>query len=92
LPLIESSQHKLPIIARNIPVSREVAGEHAFYFIGLEPKDLSQTVKDWIELFESKKHLGLEGMPWSTWSEWALQLLETFGLEKLGKDLYLAPS
>ncbi|MFT7260191.1 MAG: glycosyltransferase involved in cell wall biosynthesis, partial [Glaciecola sp.] len=85
LPLIEAAQHKLPIIARNIPVSREVAGEHAFYFTGLEPKDLAQTVKDWIELFESKKHPGSEGMPWLTWSESASQLLDTLGIEKPGK-------
>src|SRR5262249_2265090 len=30
LPLIEAAQHKLPIIARDIPVFREVAGESAF--------------------------------------------------------------
>ncbi|MFZ2159654.1 MAG: glycosyltransferase, partial [Bradyrhizobium sp.] len=32
LPLIEAAQHGLPIIARDIPVFREVAREHAFYF------------------------------------------------------------
>jgi glycosyltransferase involved in cell wall biosynthesis len=85
LPLIEAAHHKLPIIARDIPVFREVVGENAFYFTGLEPKDLAQTVKDWIELFESKKHPGSEGMPWLTWSESASQLLDTLGIEKPGK-------
>ena len=32
LPLIEAARHKLPIIARDIPVFREVAGEHALLF------------------------------------------------------------
>ena len=32
LPLIEAAQHGLPIIARDIPVFVEVAGEHAYYF------------------------------------------------------------
>jgi glycosyltransferase involved in cell wall biosynthesis len=32
LPLIEAAQHKLPIVARDIPVFREVAGSHAHYF------------------------------------------------------------
>jgi glycosyltransferase involved in cell wall biosynthesis len=32
LPLIEAAKHKLPIICRDIPVFREVASEHAFYF------------------------------------------------------------
>jgi len=39
LPLIEVTRHKLPIIARDIPVFREVIGEHGFYFKGLDPLD-----------------------------------------------------
>jgi glycosyltransferase involved in cell wall biosynthesis len=34
LTLIEAARHGLPIIARDIPVFREVAGEHAYYFRG----------------------------------------------------------
>jgi len=36
LPLIEAAQHNFAIIARDIPVFREVAGEHAYYFDGKE--------------------------------------------------------
>jgi glycosyltransferase involved in cell wall biosynthesis len=50
LPLIEAAQHKLPIIARDIPVFREVAREHAFYFKGTEPDDLSTALKEWIAM------------------------------------------
>ena len=32
LPLIEAAKHGLPIFGRDIPVFREVAGEHASYF------------------------------------------------------------
>lgn len=32
LPLIEAAQHKLPIIARDIPIFREVSSEYAYYF------------------------------------------------------------
>ena len=32
LPLIEAARRHLPIIARDIPVFREVAGDHAYYF------------------------------------------------------------
>ena len=32
LPLIEAARQGLPIIARDIPVFHEVAGEFAFYF------------------------------------------------------------
>ena len=38
LPLIEAAQYGLPIIARDIPVFREVAGENAYYFCGEDPQ------------------------------------------------------
>ncbi len=34
LPLIEAAQHHIPMIIRDLPVFREIAGEHAFYFRG----------------------------------------------------------
>ena len=39
---LSSRESKLPIIARDIPVFREVAGDHAFYFRGSIPEALSQ--------------------------------------------------
>ncbi len=47
LPLIEAAQHKLSIIARDIPVFREVAGEHAYYFDASDRDGLSNAVKEW---------------------------------------------
>jgi len=76
LPLIEAAQHKLPIIARDIPVFREVAGEHAFYFSGLDPKSIAEAVQKWISLFESHQHPTSDDMQWQTWAESAQQLLE----------------
>lgn len=75
LPLIEAAQHKLPIIARDIPVFREVAGEHAFYFKGKEPSDLANTVLKWLELYESNRHPKSDDMPWLTWKESTRQIL-----------------
>jgi glycosyltransferase involved in cell wall biosynthesis len=74
LPLIEAAQHKLPIIARDIPVFREVAGEHAFYFQGKEPDDLADAVKKWLELYKSGDHPRSDDMPWLTWEQSAEQL------------------
>src|SRR5690606_1150894 len=34
LPLVEAARHGLPLLIRDTPVFREVAGEHAFYFNG----------------------------------------------------------
>lgn len=69
LPLIEAAQHKLPIIARDISVFREVAGEYAYYFNGLEPEDLAQAILDWLELYRDNKVPRPDKMPWLTWEE-----------------------
>lgn len=74
LPLIEAAQHKLPIIARDIPVFQEVAGEYAFYFQGGLPDDLAQAMKQWLELFEKGAHPLSDEMPWLHWSESAAVL------------------
>ncbi|QPN46784.1 glycosyltransferase [Priestia aryabhattai] len=74
LPLIEAAQHKLPIIARDIPVFREVAGDHAFYFEGVEPQALVKAIEQWLALYEQGKHPLSDAMPWLRWSESAATL------------------
>ena len=75
LPLIEAAQHKLPIIARDLPVFREVAGEHAFYFRGLEAADLADAIGEWLSLNGEGQAPQSAGMPWLTWRESAQQLI-----------------
>ncbi len=74
LPLIEAAQHELPIIARDIPVFREVAGEYAFYFNGKEPDDVADCILEWLQLYSEKRHPESKSMPWLTWRESAEQL------------------
>ncbi|MBW2647028.1 MAG: glycosyltransferase family 4 protein [Deltaproteobacteria bacterium] len=76
LPLIEAAQHKLPIIARDIPVFREVAGEHALYFSGKESADLAGAVREWLKLYQSGQHPMSDEMPWLTWKQSTQRLLE----------------
>ncbi len=77
LPLIEAAQHKLPIIARDIPVFREVAGISAYYFPNdNDPGILLQTIVDWLQLFKTHKHPRSDTMPWLTWKHSAEQLLD----------------
>jgi len=75
LPLIEAAQHKLPIIARDIPVFREVAGKHAYYFSGLDPQSLAETVKNWLTINAGGNAPQSADMPWLTWEQNAQQLL-----------------
>jgi glycosyltransferase involved in cell wall biosynthesis len=76
LPLIEAAQYKLPIIARDIPVFREVAGEYGFYFDGKEPDKLAESIKEWLGLYKKGSHPMSDNMPWLTWKESAEQLLK----------------
>jgi glycosyltransferase involved in cell wall biosynthesis len=76
LPLIEAAQHGIPIIARDLPVFREVAGEHAEYFSGLGPDDLADALERWLALHREGKAPVSTGMPWLTWQQSAQQLLD----------------
>lgn len=81
LPLIEAAQHNLPIIARDLPVFREVAGEHAYYFQADTPSELAQALQRWLALYQEGRHPQSERMPWLTWKESAAILLERLGLQ-----------
>ena len=74
LPLIEAAQHRLPILARDIPVFREIAGEHASFFKGRTPEALAGAVTEWLELWAQNRHPHSEGMPWVTWAQSADRL------------------
>jgi glycosyltransferase involved in cell wall biosynthesis len=76
LPLVEAAQRRLPIIARDMPVFREVAGEHAFYFDGTRAQDLAEAVTRWLELFAAGQHPKSERMAWLNWKESAARLIE----------------
>jgi len=76
LPLIEAAQHKMPIIARDIPVFREVAGDYAFYFNSEKAEGLAQTIQEWLKLYKKDNHPRSDAMPWLTWKESADQLLK----------------
>ncbi len=74
LPLIESAQHGLPIIARDIPVFREVAGNCAQYFSGDAPDAIVVAVKIWLARNAKGLTPNVANMPWLTWEQSANQL------------------
>jgi len=76
LPLIEAAQHGIPILARTLPVFREVAGEHAAYFDGLAPQDLATAIDGWLALHAAGQAPASTGMPWLTWDGSAQQVLD----------------
>lgn len=49
LPLVEAAAHGLPILARDLPVFREVAGRGADYFSGATGAELAAAIQGWLE-------------------------------------------
>lgn len=76
LPLIEAAQHGLPIIARDIAVFREVAGEHASYFDSDISDDLASSISTWLNLYHAGVHPRSNGMSWLTWADSACALMD----------------
>ena len=77
LPLIEAAQHKLPIIARDTPVFREVANGYAFYFKNLKsPQVIAKVIMQWLELHDDGKVPQSVKIPWLTWAQSAQQLMD----------------
>ncbi|WP_426143415.1 glycosyltransferase family 4 protein [Pseudomonas sp. DWP3-1-2] len=75
LPLIEAAQYKLAIIARDLPVFREVAGKFAWYFNGATAQDIADSLAEWLKLYANKQHPQSGEMPWLTWKGSAQQLI-----------------
>lgn len=74
LPLIEAAQFNLPILARDIPVFREVAGKNALYFTGQHPNAIAEAAKCWLTLYQLKEHPESKRIPWLNWSQSTDQL------------------
>lgn len=87
LPLIEAAQKKMPIIARDLPVFREVAGEYAYYFKNTKSAlVIANTIESWLQLHQENKHPKSDNMPWLTWAESTTQLLECLDINLQYKE------
>lgn len=76
LPLVEAARHGLPILARDIPVFREIAGDSAVYFSGDQPADLANAVQSWLELHRQGRTPQPAGIRIHTWRESAVSLMD----------------
>lgn len=53
LPLVEAGAHGLPVLARDLPVFREVGGAGVDYFSGASPAQLQAALQDWLRRWEA---------------------------------------
>ena len=74
LPLIEAAQRGLPILARDIAVFREVAGEHAYFWSAQSGEQLSHALRHWVALYSQGAAPRSTSLPWLTWAQSAEQL------------------
>ena len=74
LPLIEAAQAGLPVIARDIPVFREVGGHSASYFSAANADELAEFLADWFQKWQVGDIVTSEGLHWLTWEQCAQRL------------------
>lgn len=72
LPLIEAAVRNMPIIARDLPVFREVAGDYPHYFDGKTPEALATILSRWL----ASRPPGGAAPAWKPWSASAALLAE----------------
>ena len=81
LPLIEAAKQHIPVLARDLPVFREVAGDHAFYFQGLAPQDVTDGVLKWLALHQNAKAPDSKHIPILNWAQSAALLMQQLPLK-----------
>jgi glycosyltransferase involved in cell wall biosynthesis len=86
LPLIEAARHNLPILCRDLPVFREVAGEHAAYFSGLDVDSLAGALQDWLSARQRGAVPVSDGIRRFTWNESARQLMNVALQDRVGSS------
>jgi glycosyltransferase involved in cell wall biosynthesis len=78
LPLVEASFYGLPLILRDIPIFREIAGEKSWYFSTEKPNELALSLVSWIKEF-SKGDIGQNSdIKVISWQESSIQIINIF--------------
>ena len=75
LPLVEAAHVGLPILARNLPVFREIGGPHATYFSGFDGASLARAIEDWLAAHADGRTPDSSGIVPLTWADSARQLM-----------------
>lgn len=75
LPLIEAAYFNKPMLVRDIPVFREIAGNNVTFFPNKSPSELLKVLTGWIKALESEKSVLSSSVNCITWQESCLQVV-----------------
>lgn len=81
LPLIEAKYYNLPVIARDIPIFREVCENNATYLKACSPIELALTIKNW-DAANNKRLSNHSKTRILTWQQSTIQLFSVIGKMK----------
>jgi glycosyltransferase involved in cell wall biosynthesis len=76
LPIVEAAKYDLPIIARDIPVFREVGCDGVAYFSATTGSQLATFITDWLKKHRRGNTPSPTRIRHVTWRESALALIE----------------
>ena len=78
LPLVEASAHGLPLILRDIPIFREIAGDTPWYFATKDPLELAESIKSWLREYSAGNIKINSDIKIVSWKETCDQLIDIF--------------
>lgn len=73
LPLIEALYYKKPVLARDIPVFREIGGNSINFFKGIDSDALSEEIHSWLNTMQQGKNKSIDSV--RTWNDAGKELL-----------------
>jgi glycosyltransferase involved in cell wall biosynthesis len=92
LPVVEALLHKRSVLARDLPVFREIAGKNVRYFSGTDPGALAASIRDWLDWLAQDEPSPEPSYTPLSWTQSTQQLLSAIGCtrhssEKIGGTL-----
>lgn len=79
LPLLEALAHGTPVLARDLPVFREIGGDLLQYFTDDSPAALAGSIENWLRSRPDRGTMANSTLP--TWNDSAVALLNALGIK-----------
>jgi glycosyltransferase involved in cell wall biosynthesis len=75
LPLIEAAYYGSSLLARDLPVFREVCGNSAWYFNATDAQQLASELQEWLNRYHTNSLPDSGEMKWMNWKQSSEKLL-----------------